>query len=256
MIAGHDTEWCGGWRRPYRVWIRSSPTHWWYKLGGMSLDRRWIPTSELIRMPYLGYYRGLGGRIPTPWIDRDGLDPDGLIGSELFQGDDVEAAIDFLLIPSDVCADFDRTNRYLREHGWNWPPDGPEPADTPAWTARTATNVHFWVSRSGLLVHFGHFPRLDAATKRWLGSPLWAAFLLVCSGPNAWKVFPHDTPDLWSEPLEYLAEQRPWLADDALSTSANLTAHFSTQRRQSSMKEIPHFKLKLERKPSGDIDGT
>jgi hypothetical protein len=97
----------------------------------MSLDRWWIPTSELIRMRHLGCYRESSGKFrPTPWIDRDGLDPDGLIGSELFQGDDVEAAIDFLLIPSNVCADFDRTNHYLREHGWNWPSDGPEPADT------------------------------------------------------------------------------------------------------------------------------
>src|SRR6266487_5435039 len=72
----------------------------------MTLDRGWIPTSELREMRYLGWYSEPGGkRHRAPWITDDGdLDPDALVNSELFRGDDVEAAIDFLSIPSDVCA--------------------------------------------------------------------------------------------------------------------------------------------------------
>lgn len=225
----------------------------------MTIDRWWISTSKLRAMRYLGWYSGPGGkRHRAPWITDDGdLEPNVLITSELFQGDDVEAATDFLSIPSDVCARTDLIASYLHQHGWNWLPDGPEPTATPAWAARTVTNAYFWLNRDGLLVDFGHFPRFDAEKNCWLGSPLWAAFLLACWVPGWWiPPFPPETPELWSGPLEYLSEQRPWLADDASRASKMLEQHFLAFRRQHRNREVRKpVRLKIK-EGNGNIDGT
>lgn len=136
----------------------------------MTLDRVWLPALELRDLRHLGWYRRQDGkRLSEPWITPDGeLDPGGLLGSELFQGQDVEPIVDSLLIPAAVCANPDRIVDYLRQQGWNWSPNDLPPTETSAWAARTATDVRFFLKPEGLLIDFRRFPRLDR--KRTAGS--------------------------------------------------------------------------------------
>ena len=109
-----------------------------------------------------------GKRCRAPWITDDGgLDPDALVHSELFQGEDVEAVSESLLIPSNIDAQSASIASCLAENGWNWLPDGAESAACPAWVARTATNAYFLFTRDSLLVDFGRFP--DLIAKRTAG---------------------------------------------------------------------------------------
>jgi hypothetical protein len=225
----------------------------------MTLDRWLIPANELREMRYLGWYEEPGGeRCRAPWIaDDGGLDPDALFNSELFQGEDVEAVSDSLLIPSNIDAQSASIASYLAENGWNWLPDGVESAACPAWVARTATNAYFLFTRDSLLVDFGRFPRFDGKANCWAGSPLWAGFLLVCCNPKLIgpPAFPIDEPELWRMPLEHLAEKRPWLDKRALATVAllernfaALNSHLTAARKQECLKQEAHKRAHLRPK--------
>lgn len=190
-------------------------------------------------MQYLGWYRRPGGeREFAPWIvDSGELDPEQLLGSELFEGDDVEPVVDVVAI-SPAISDMSALAADLNARRWSWPPENSEAFATPAWAARTASNAYFRVNREGLLVHFGCYPTWEPGSNQWVGSPLWAAFLLVCahSTGDRYPLFPPDQPELWTRPLEFLSEQRPWLSDDAHDTLEWLTDHFTAVRRQATLK--------------------
>jgi hypothetical protein len=209
------------------------------KLSGVTLDRWWIPAAELRTMQYLGWYRRPDGkRQRAPWIvDSGELDAEQLIGSELFEGHDVEPVVDVVAVPSAI-SDMSALAADLNARRWSWPPENPETFATPAWAARTASNAFFRLNRDGLLVHFGCYPTWEPGSDHWTGSPLWAAFLLVCvhSTGNGYPPFPPDQPELWTRPLEFLSEQRPWLSDDAHDTSKSLTWHFTAVRKQAILK--------------------
>ena len=63
-----------------------------------------MPSSELRRMRYLGWFHLPGGtKQRAPWItDHGSLDPDELLASELLRGNDVEPITDTLAIPGSV----------------------------------------------------------------------------------------------------------------------------------------------------------
>nr|WP_172692672.1 hypothetical protein [Mycolicibacterium sp. CBMA 213] len=197
-----------------------------------------MPSSNLRRMRYLGWFHLPGGqKQQTPWITDDGdLDPEELLSSELFRGNDVEPITDSVAIPVSVQNASDLA-AYLNAGGWDWPADDTDALTTPAWAARTASNAYFLLNRDGLLVHFAPYPTLDTGSGQWAGSPLWAGFLLICTNSINGKCrpfFPLTQNELWTAPLEYLSQQRPWLSIDAESTSKALTTDFAiadTQQR-------------------------
>jgi hypothetical protein len=188
-------------------------------------------------MRYLGWFHLPGGtKQRAPWItDHGSLDPEELLASELFRGDDVEPIIDSIAIPESV-QDASDLAAHLNARGWDWQADGTEPLAMPAWVARTASNAYFVLNRGGLLVHFAPYPTFDAGSGQWTGSPLWAGFLLICIESNHGIGRPSFTPaqkELWTLPLEYLSQVRPWLSSAAEYTSRILTAHYTAVHRQS-----------------------
>lgn len=202
----------------------------------MTLERWWMPTNALRRMQFLGWYLLPDGtRRRTPWINENGaLEPEELLASELFRGDDIEPISDSIAIP-ERATDTSDVAAYLTELGWVWPPDETMALSTPALAARVSGKVYFLLGRGGLLVHFAPYPSFDTGSRQWTGSPLWAGFLLVCTNTvdgTSRPPFPPEQDDLWAQPLEYLAQQRPWFAAEADEASKWLTTHFATLRKQ------------------------
>ncbi len=195
-----------------------------------------MPSRELLRMRYLGWFHLPDGKKQrAPWItEGEDLDPEELLASELFRGDDVEPITDALAIPESI-QDASGLDLYLNALGWNWPADGTEALTKPAWAARTASGAYFLPSRSGLLVRFDPYPTFDVGSGQWIGSPLWAGFLLICTDTKngtCRPYFPLTQRHLWTLPLEYLSQHRSWLSTDAESTSQWLTTHFATMHAQ------------------------
>ena len=187
-------------------------------------------------MRYLGWFHLPGGtKQRAPWItDHGSLDPEELLASELFRGNDVEPITDTLAIPESV-QDTSDLAAYLNARAWDWPADDTDVLTMPAWAARTASNVYFLLSRGGLLVHFDPYPTFDTGSSQWTGSPLWAGFLLVCTQSIhgvCRPSFPPTKRELWTLPLDYLSRQRHWLSSDAESASKFLTAHFTAVHTQ------------------------
>ena len=86
-------------------------------------------------MQYLGWYRLPDGkRQRAPWfVDSDSgeLDAEELLGSELFDGVDVEPVVDVVAV-SPAISDMSALPVDLNSRGWSWPPENPEPFAAPA----------------------------------------------------------------------------------------------------------------------------
>ncbi len=203
-----------------------------------------MPSSDLRRMRYLGWFHLPNGkRQQAPWITDDGhLNPEELLASELFRGNDVEPIADSIAVPNSI-GNASELAAYLKGFDWDYPGDDAD-ADTlttPAFAARTASNAYFLLNRDELLVHFAPYPTLDTANAQWEGSPLWAGFLLICTNSingRCRPFFPLTQKELWTMPLEHLSQQRPWLSSDAESTSAWLTTHFATLHSQQQLNAL------------------
>ena len=186
------------------------------KLVIMTLVRWWFSADELQDVHHLGWFGGPGqvNRLRPAWFTDSGLDPDKLIRSELFQSNNIEKVVDTLAIPAADCGDAAQMSIYLQERGWEWLPHPPSPTESTAVVARTATNVHFWIGSTGLLVEFERSSPVDSATGKWIAR--WPGFLLA-SLPTLGTYGKAAGYSHCIEVLEYIEGHMPWLAVEAHS---------------------------------------
>jgi len=221
------------------------------KLPLMAPVRWWYSIEDLRHVHHLGWYGGPGqSERGTPaWFTADGLDPDRLVGSELFCSDAVEKLEAVVSIPGGVCEDQARLSAHLQRHGWEWSPQSPDPPVSSALVARTASGVVFWIGAAGLLVEFESFPNLlDAQTPQ--PSPRWPGFLLA--SPPTLRLYGKAAG--WRQciaVLTYVIDHMPWLADAARAAKRDAeneqvaTSHRRSAEFQARLKEKrPRLRLR------------